>query len=301
MSGRRIKSLVVFALPPGGQSGGSRVRVTHAGAHQPIPFQPSRFRAVLGVLSNIPVERGESLLGRASRFARQSASASPVVPYTRSATSSIVSADLTSVNAERTSRAGLDRSAVLVPAGADVLAPAGRDARADAGLERVIGEPEASPAGDWPCRPRRASSFESNLAVTTPVRSRAVVSPTGRDDGSRRTFVRVSATPLESSEPEAESMGALCAGTPAGRSHRPPQAARGLRPFEECRAETMRPRRSKQSRQKERYSVQLDGSWLSVRKGVSLGAKLRVVIVKIGSTGRRLESVSPRRKRFRLS
>jgi hypothetical protein len=68
--------------------------------------QPSVAHRIIGVRRSIPADKGESRFGSESRLARQRASAASAVPYTRNATSSMVSSGRAIVNSDAGLRAG---------------------------------------------------------------------------------------------------------------------------------------------------------------------------------------------------
>jgi hypothetical protein len=111
---------------------------------------------IIGVRSSIPEDRGESRLGRVSRLARQSESDAFVLPYTRDATSSMVSSGRAIVNSDAGRRGETGVRGVL-----EAIAFVGcpwPGARAEAWRTRPGGEFE-------PCRRCMSLSSSPRLAV----------------------------------------------------------------------------------------------------------------------------------------
>ena len=139
-------------------------------------------------------------------------------------------------------------------------------------------------------RPGSGRPCSDHATDVTPTPRSAEGPPGGPDEAVLRVDDR-STWPVDSTRPECRRRGRPAARAQNGKSPHPPPYEAGHGPIGRGRADRGRRRRNRRSRSSRPGSVLLVGSWLSVRKGPSSGAKRGAVIVEIGSKVRRLESI----------
>ena len=246
---------------------------------------------IIGVRSSIPDDRGESRLGRVSRLARQSESDAFVVPYTRDATSSMVSSGRAIVNSDRGAawRSRLSRRAQATPSPV-ALGPAPEPKPGGRGQ---VANP--SHAGGV-CRSYQARGSRSLDQVMRKPRDLGCRKPNHFRLANDISFCR---TPGCWNARDARSVPIAFVPRPGGRTSVHPARARAIEPaWTACEAGLRWKRATAKKHTISTLKTMLGPAWrlMALVRQKSSGAKHKVVIVWIGEIPLQLESFRPDRR-----